>query len=1751
MKKILSVVLVIVLMLSLVPTGLFNITVSAVTSDGYYDSGSCGTNVSWSYNESTQTLTISGTGYMEDLSIWDDEPSYSHLSSRIKHVVIKEGVIKIGSYAFKSLIFLQDIEIPNSIKSIGGNAFGSTYLKYIANYSSLTFTKGSDAYGGIAKYATFIGNYYKASGTCGTNATWSLDSQYRILHINGTGAMSNGCYSKWKQYNNDIIEIIINNGITSIGNEAFKGCTNVSSITIPNSVTSIGYDAFSNMTCLQKITIPDSITSIGVRAFYGCSNLDSVELSNKLTILQDDIFNGCINLSNITIPDSVGYINKNAFYGCSNLKDVELSNVSKIFANAFYNCTKISEIDLSERVSYIGSDAFFGCTGIERVNIASIKDWCEITFDNKYANPLYYSKELWLNGKKVDSLIIPKDISSVNAYSFIGCADLANIEFHSGVTSVGQYTFAECPNVSEVTLPKELADIGENAFDASVVIFGYKGSAAEEYAVQSGNTFYSSSDNTVNDLITWSYDKGTLYINGMNSIPNYNLFTSTPWYEIKDHIKSVEIDERITSVGTYSFYGCDQLVAIASDNKNLSFGLYSINTNNALTFYGYSGGNLESYCLNNDFNFIEHLKKPNIIEITPDTITVEKNASWLYSLDKINWTSNNIFKNLNECTEYILYIRRAEGLTPMAIRSSEGTVVKTLPYPTPDIPVLSKITADTIEVVKVEGLEYSLDKENWNETGKFTGLKCLTSYRIYARPITAIVAAQKISEPLAVTTPDYPTPEPPILNTVTDTTIAVDAIYGFEYSLDKINWKTSGKFAGLSPAQSYSVYVRPVTTIPEAQKVSEALVVTTLKSSVSTPPAPIIENYSDGRVVIEATEGYEYSKDGINWQNLNVFENIAYDTLYYFYQRVSETDTQYVSQSSSFTKIIIPSAPTINFIGATTLSIDTKDGYEYSLDKVYWQTSGEFGMLITDLDYTVYCRPVYQTSLFQTISEGVTVTVNGKDRPSVSPSAPTLISRTDTTVTLTFVEGYEYSKDGNIWQSNNVFKNLDPLTKYEFYQRVAETATNAASKPSNALIITTDKSVANKPSAPTLLSCDDVSVTLLKVSGYEYSKDGILWQTSNIFTGLSPVTQYIFYQRVAETDFAYASVSSSALSVTTDKSTPAKPSAPTLLNKTHNSITLTAKNGYEYSLNGVDWQSSNVFENLDSETNYTFYQRSAETTTCYASETSDALTIKTDAEPIYTVIFKNWDGTVLSTETYHYGDKVTAPANPTKEADNTYAYTFTGWDKEVTDCIGDTTYTAEYTSKYIDYNVVFQNWDGTVLATKTYHYGDKVTAPTNPERVADNTYTYTFKGWNNEVTDCRGNVIYTATYTSNYIDYTVVFKNWDGTVLSTKTYHYGDKIEVPNVPTKESDNTYTYTFAGWDKEVVNCGGNATYTAKYTSNYIDYTVVFKDWDGTVLSTETCHYGGKVTAPANPTKESDNTYTYTFTGWDKEVTGCIGDTTYTAEYTSKYIDYNVVFQNWDGTVLATKTYHYGDKVTAPTNPERVADNIYTYAFKGWNKEVVDCAGNTTYTATYNSIYIDYTVVFKDWNGTVLSSKTYHYGDEVIAPTPSKESDNTYNYVFSGWDKEVVNCEGNATYTARYTSNYIDYTVVFKDWDGTVLSTETYHYGDEVTVPTVHGKPAENGRDYIFIGWDQTVTNCTGDVIYTAVYIFAYTLGDLNDDREVTTTDLAVMKLYLAGLSNLNDTELLAGDLNEDGAVDTTDLASLKLLLAGINN
>ena len=215
--------------------------------------------------------------------------------------------------------------------------------------------------------------------------------------------------------------------VTTIGGNAFSGCSSLTSVTIPDSVTTIGDYAFSNCSSLASVTIPDSVTTIGNYAFYYCDSLTSVTIGDSVTIIGERAFSGCISLTSVTIGDSV---------------------------------------------TTIGGYAFGGCNKITEVNISDISAWCKIDFidgdtsdtTNVTANPLYAGGSLYLNGEIVKDLVIPSDITEIKTMTFRGCSSLTSVTITDSVTTIGGWAFKDCSSLTSITIPDSVTTIGYGAF---------------------------------------------------------------------------------------------------------------------------------------------------------------------------------------------------------------------------------------------------------------------------------------------------------------------------------------------------------------------------------------------------------------------------------------------------------------------------------------------------------------------------------------------------------------------------------------------------------------------------------------------------------------------------------------------------------------------------------------------------------------------------------------------------------------------------------------------------------------------------------------------------------------------------------------------------------------------------------------------------------------------------------------------------------------------------------------------------------------------------------------------------------------------------------------------------------------------------------------------------------------------------------------------------------------------------------------
>ncbi len=473
-----------------------------------------------------------GTPWLENQSglIYIGSVLYSYRGKMPENtsVVVKDGVTSIGSEAFSGCTGLTSITIPNSVTSIGSYAFsGCTGLISIV--------------------------------VEGGNAEYDSRNNCNAIIETATNTLIQGCKTT-----------IIPNSVTSIGSEAFSGCTGLTSITIPNSVTSIGSYAFSGCTGLTSITIPNSVTSIGDNAFRDTPWFEnqsgliyigsvlyayrgkmpentSIVVKDGVTSIGSEAFSGCTGLTSVAIPNSVTSIGKFAFYGCTGLTSVAIPNsVTSIGECAFSGCTGLTSITIPNSVTSIGDHTFYGCTGLTSITIPnSVTSIGNSAFGGEYSwmhkfvcmNPeVEFSGEMprfsyaldtiiaparvfdveeseWLtqpkylkhaeltNGEMTDNVcrvlnrsyktLLTLDLKGVSNTTiadeaFKGCYNLKTLRLPAQLTKVPYMAVADCKSLQEITIPATVEEIDNSAFEdcRSIQSITFEGAVAPQGAAQ-------------------------------------------------------------------------------------------------------------------------------------------------------------------------------------------------------------------------------------------------------------------------------------------------------------------------------------------------------------------------------------------------------------------------------------------------------------------------------------------------------------------------------------------------------------------------------------------------------------------------------------------------------------------------------------------------------------------------------------------------------------------------------------------------------------------------------------------------------------------------------------------------------------------------------------------------------------------------------------------------------------------------------------------------------------------------------------------------------------------------------------------------------------------------------------------------------------------------------------------------------------------------------------------------------------------
>ena len=352
--------------------------------------------------------------------------------------------------------------------------------------------------------------------------------------------------------------VAIPDAIKSIGDYAFSGCSDLTSVTIPDSVTSIGQRAFYNCHGITNLTIPDSVTSIGDNAFNDCSGITNLTIGTGVTSIGNYVFYGCSSLTSVTIPDSVTSIGGWAFHSCTSLTNVTIpGSVTNIMEYAFYDCRELTSVTIPNSVTNIGNFTFGQCGKLKSVYITDIVKWCNIcggkAFDQAY--------NLYLNDEKITTLTIPSNVIDISAETFKYCGSLENVTILDGVTSIGNYAFSRCTGLTSVTIPASTTSIGYYAFSDC--------NGLMSFTVDDGNANYKS----VNGLLL-SKDGKTLIkgVNGEVTIPDGVTSISDYAFQYYGGLTSVTIPNSVENIGEAAFKMCRDLENLVFTGNHIPAG---------------------------------------------------------------------------------------------------------------------------------------------------------------------------------------------------------------------------------------------------------------------------------------------------------------------------------------------------------------------------------------------------------------------------------------------------------------------------------------------------------------------------------------------------------------------------------------------------------------------------------------------------------------------------------------------------------------------------------------------------------------------------------------------------------------------------------------------------------------------------------------------------------------------------------------------------------------------------------------------------------------------------------------------------------------------------------------------------------------------------------------------------------------------------------------------------------------------------
>ena len=479
--------------------------------------------------------------------------------------------------------------------------------------------------------------------------------------------------------------------VTSIGDNAFRGCSGLTSVTIPNSVSYIGKYAFASCSGLTSVTIPNSVSYIGEAAFGGCSGLTSVTVDkNNGTYDSRDNCNAIIETStnklivgckNTTIPNSVTSIGSSAFSGCSGLTSVTIPNsVTSIGGYAFSGCSGLTSVTVDKNNGTY--DSRNNCNAIIETSTNKLIVGCNNTIIPNSVTSIGDGAFAYCSG--LTSVTIPNSVTSIGEVAFSDCSGLTSVAIPNSVTSIGGYAFAYCSGLTSVTFNAEkCTEMGSNSFPVfngckslTTLTIGDKVTTIPDYAFGECSGLTSV---TIPNSVTSIGDGAFADCSGLTSVTIPNSVTSIGGAAFRDcsGLTSVTIPNSVTSIGDDAFRGCSSLISVVIPNSVTSIGDYAFYDCTGLHSLTIGTGVLSigQYAIGYYYNYGYGKRKKTVEKViwlpnTPPTGYSEVNS-------RVSYVANDLYTGMS-CEykyiyKYLSSLFEVDGIRYVPVSPSERT----------------------------------------------------------------------------------------------------------------------------------------------------------------------------------------------------------------------------------------------------------------------------------------------------------------------------------------------------------------------------------------------------------------------------------------------------------------------------------------------------------------------------------------------------------------------------------------------------------------------------------------------------------------------------------------------------------------------------------------------------------------------------------------------------------------------------------------------------------------------------------------------------------------------------------------------------------------------------------------------------------------------------------------------------------------------------------------------------------------------